>query len=163
MKNIVIFDLDNTLACLKHRLHLLPKSDLHLTSSWKEFNKACVNDAPIWDTIEVLKAIKASGKTVIIMTGRSDDAFEETRYWLARVGVLDKALLMMRNKNDSRKDTVIKEGWLRSIGLQNILCCFDDSPSVIAHFRSLGLTVYDVVDHGDISERPDLHSHGVEK
>lgn len=163
MKNVVIFDLDNTLACLKHRLHLLPKPDLHLTSSWKEFNKACINDAPIWDTIDVLNAMVAAGKAVIIMTGRSDDAFEETRYWLDQVGVLDKVSLIMRNKNDCRKDTVIKEEWLRSIGLHNILCCFDDYPSVISHFRSLGLTVYDVVDHGDISERSDLQSHGAEK
>ncbi len=36
----VIVDFDGTLSDGKHRLHLLPTKDLHLTESWSEFNSA---------------------------------------------------------------------------------------------------------------------------
>lgn len=53
-KNICIFDLDGTLSNGNHRLHLLPKKDLHLTESWTAFNMAAGGDAPITDTIRVM-------------------------------------------------------------------------------------------------------------
>ncbi|WPJ55686.1 hypothetical protein RCIP0095_00036 [Klebsiella phage RCIP0095] len=45
-RNICIFDLDGTLSNGNHRLHLLPKKDLHLTESWTAFNMAAGGDAP---------------------------------------------------------------------------------------------------------------------
>lgn len=40
MKDIVIFDLDGTLADGTHRLHLLPKDNYNETWAWKPFNMA---------------------------------------------------------------------------------------------------------------------------
>lgn len=159
---IFIFDLDGTISCGKNRLHLLPTVDLHLTESWIEFNKACVNDKPIHDTINVMNALFNADHTVIILTGRSDHVKNETVKWLEDNNA-HYSLLEMRRASDNRKDTVIKEEFLRKIGFHNITACWDDSPSVIAHFRSLGLTVYQVCDYGDTSLRTDLKSHGVDK
>lgn len=43
-KPIVVCDLDGTLSDGTHRLHLLPTENLHLTESWREFNRAAAGD-----------------------------------------------------------------------------------------------------------------------
>ena len=160
MKNVVIFDLDGTLADLSPRLHLMPTKDLHLTDSWTEFNKACGGDFPIRDTIAVCNAMWEAGYTVIILTMRSDIAEDETMSWLDDNGVT-YCCLKMRPHGDNRKDYIIKEEYLRDVvGLDNIVAAWDDSPSVVAQFRSMGITTYQVA--ADV-ERNDLMSHGVEK
>ena len=160
MKNVVVFDLDGTLADLMPRLHLMPTNELHLTDSWTQFNKACDSDLPINDTIAVCNAMWDAGYMVIVLTGRSDIAKDETMQWLDdHIVFYDR--LVMRPHNDNRKDYIIKEEYLRNVvGLENIIAAWDDNPSVVAHFRSMGITTYQVVP--DIV-RNDLMSHGVEE
>ena len=160
-QKVVIVDYDGTLSDGKHRLHLLPTKDLHLTESWSEFNRAAKHDRPIRDTIDVINAMYEAGYAVIILTGRSDEVEAETRAWISENGV-SFDLLIMRRAEDNRKDIVIKEEVLRAIGLENIVACWDDSPNVIAHLRGLGLTVYQVIDYGD-QLHDHLKSHGVEE
>lgn len=158
-KGIVIVDLDGTLSDGTHRLHMMPTKDLHLTESWSEFNKAASNDAPIRNTIDVVNALYRAGMAIIILTGRSDEVEIDTCLWLDRHGV-KYDWLIMRRASDNRKDTVIKEEVLRTIGMRHIVCAFDDSPNVIKHFRSLGITTYQVTEY----DKPHAHlqSHGVE-
>ena len=156
----VIFDLDGTLADGRHRLHLLPTKDYDKTESWTEFNLAAVDDLPFWDNIELCNSLGVSQYRVVILTGRSDVARLVTLDWLWKHGVYFDELVM-RSQSDNRKDTVIKEEYLRSIGLENILCCFDDLPHVAYHLRSLGLTCH-LVTHYD-TMRTDLISHGDDK
>lgn len=159
MKSIVILDLDGTLADGRHRLHLLPTKDQHLTKSWVEFNLAAGDDAPFEDNINLGRALYRAGFKCIILTGRSAIARDITIKWLAEHGVLYDDLIM-RGADDDRKDTVIKEEYLRSIGLENILCCFDDLPQVAYHLRSIGLTCHLVTHYDEV--RTDLISHGSE-
>lgn len=161
-RNICIFDLDGTLSNGNHRLHLLPKKDLHLTESWTAFNMAAGGDAPITDTIRVMRAMRTAGFIVIILTGRSDEAREITEKWLVQNGASHYDLLIMRSASDNRKDTVIKEEILRKIGIERIVAAWDDSPTVIAHFHSLGITTYQVCDYGE-NLHDHLKSHGVDK
>lgn len=157
----VIFDLDGTLADGRHRLHLIPTKDYDKTESWTEFNLAAGDDLPFLDNIEVCNLFAFGDYyRVIILTGRSDVARDITEYWLDTHGVKYDQLVM-RSQSDNRKDTVIKEEYLRSIGLDNILCCFDDLPHVAYHLRSLGLTCH-LVTHYD-TVRTDLVSHGEDK
>lgn len=100
--------------------------------------------------------------TIIILTGRSDDAEEETREWLRKNNVKFDVLLM-RSKHDNRKDIVIKEEVLRAIGLERILCAFDDSPAVIKHFRGLGITTHAVTEYDCNGNSTHLKSHGSDK
>lgn len=158
-KPIVIFDLDGTLADGRHRLHLLPTKNYHLTESWTEFNLAAVDDAPIRDNIALCNALHRQFY-IIILTGRSDVAEKVTRHWLQRHGVLYSELIM-RNQTDNRKDVDIKEEYLHSIGLDRILCAFDDLPHVAYHMRGLGLTCHLVTHYEDL--RTDLISHGVDE
>lgn len=158
-KPIVVCDLDGTLSDGSHRLHLLPTEDLHLTESWSEFNRAAAGDSPIKSTIAVINGLWVSGFAIVILTGRSDEVRYETCKWLNENGVKFDEIIM-RRQEDNRKDTVIKEEALRAIGLDNIVCAFDDSPNVVKHFRSLGITTYQVTEY----DKPHAHiqSHGVE-
>lgn len=158
-KPIVVCDLDGTLSDGSHRLHLLPTENLHLTESWSEFNRAAAGDSPIKSTIAVINGLWVSGFAVVILTGRSDEVRYETCKWLNENGVKFDEIIM-RRQEDNRKDTVIKEEALRAIGLDNIVCAFDDSPNVVKHFRSLGITTYQVTEY----DKPHAHiqSHGVE-
>lgn len=158
-KPIVIVDLDGTLSEGSHRLHLLPTENLHLTESWREFNRAAAGDSPIKSTIAVINGLWVSGFAIVILTGRSDEVRYETCKWLNENGVKFDEIIM-RRQEDNRKDTVIKEEALRAIGLDNIVCAFDDSPNVVKHFRSLGITTYQVTEY----DKPHAHiqSHGVE-
>ena len=158
-KPIVIVDLDGTLSDGSHRLHLLPTENLHLTESWSEFNRAAAGDSQIKSTIAVIDGLWVSGFTIVILTGRSDEVRYETCKWLNENGVKFDEIIM-RHQEDNRKDTVIKEEALRAIGLDNIVCAFDDSPNVVKHFRSLGITTYQVTEY----DKPHAHiqSHGVE-
>nr|DAN84998.1 MAG TPA: hypothetical protein [Caudoviricetes sp.] len=160
-KCICIFDLDGTLSDGTHRLHLLPKKDLHLTESWSEFNGASIGDSPIQSTIDVANALHRSGMIVVILTGRSDEVKTDTMIWLDRYGVKYDRLIM-RRASDNRKDTIIKEEELRKIGLERIVAAWDDSPNVIAHLRGLGITTYQVCDYGN-NIHDHLKSHGVDK
>lgn len=159
-KGIVIVDLDGTLSDGTHRLHLLPTKDLHLTESWSVFNGAAIGDKPIQNTIDVVNTLWEAGMGVIILTGRSDEVETDTLIWLDRYKVKFDYLIM-RRAEDNRKDTVIKEEVLRAIGLEHIKCAFDDSPSVVKHFRSLGITTYQVTEY----DKPHAHlqSHGVDE
>lgn len=157
---IVIVDLDGTLSDGTHRLHLLPTKDLHLTESWSAFNGAAIGDKPIQNTIDVVNMLWKAGMGVVILTGRSDEVETDTLMWLDYHKVKFDHLIM-RRADDNRKDTVIKEEVLRAIGIEHIKCAFDDSPNVIKHFRSLGITTYQVTEY----DKPHAHlqSHGVEE
>lgn len=154
MKRTVVFDLDGTLACGKHRLHLLPQeADAHRTEAWDGFNLASGDDAPIEDNIKLLRHLWTLGLHVIILTGRCDVARDVTLGWLKsnRVG---HNQLIMRPAADHRRDIEFKEEKLREIGLDRILCCFDDLEHVAKHIRSLGVTCH-LVTHYDT---PKVHT-----
>lgn len=154
MKHTVIFDLDGTLACGKHRLHLLPQeADANRTEAWDEFNLAAGGDSPIKDNIKVLNALYEAGYRIIILTGRCDIATGITWHWLFDNGVPHHELIM-RPAADHRRDVEFKEEKLREIGLDNILCCFDDLEHVAKHIRSLGVTCH-LVTHYDT---PKVHT-----
>lgn len=82
--------------------------------------------------------------------------------WLQRHRV-EFYQLIMRSKHDNRKDIVIKEEVLRAIGLERILCAFDDSPAVIKHFRGLGITTHAVTEYDCNGNSTHLKSHGSDK
>lgn len=159
-KPVFIFDYDGTLSDGLHRLHFLPKENLHLTESWAVFNRLAEFDLPFEDTIQTMKACYQAG-IVIILTGRSDEVREISEEWLIHNDASHYDFLVMRQATDNRKDTVIKEEFLRHIGLHRITAAWDDSPNVIKHFRSLGITTYQVCEY----DKPHAHlqSHGVDK
>jgi hypothetical protein len=141
MKDVVIFDLDGTLANGKHRNHAVPSAkDSCYTWAWNRHNMLCSKDSPIEDTITMCNLLYVRYK-VVILTGRCDISKQLTVDWL-RENHVHYDSLIMRKEDDHRPDTVVKEEELLLIGLDRILCCFDDLEHVADMIRGLGLTCY---------------------
>tara|TARA_B000000565_G_scaffold250158_1_gene222338 strand:+ start:676 stop:1383 length:708 start_codon:yes stop_codon:yes gene_type:complete len=94
-KNLIICDLDGTIANIEHRLHYIkgPKKD------WPSFNKACVHDTVNKDVREILWNMydagrkngerptdlqKVSDRFIYFFSGRSEAVRKETEEWLHR-------------------------------------------------------------------------------
>lgn len=146
MKDIIVFDLDGTLRDGTHRSHLVPKEKLDRTESWDAFNRACGKDAPILDNLALMRCLYQN-YFIVILTSCSDVAQTISRRWLQEHGGYYSQLIM-RPEDDHRPDTEFKEAMLRKIGLDRILCCYEDNFRVAKHIRSLGLTCH-VVRHYD--------------
>jgi uncharacterized HAD superfamily protein len=165
-KGVVIFDLDGTLANGKHRNHAIPDAeDASKTWAWDRHNMLAVKDVPIKDTINMCNLLHKTHR-IIILTGRCVVAEDLTVEWLARNNVHYDELIM-RGMEDHRADTVYKEEELLNIGLDKILCAFDDLEHVAIMIRGLGVTCYlvnkynkkriNTVDNsewGDVEENP---------
>lgn len=82
---------------------------------------------------------------VIVLSGRDGVCRNETEDWLMRNGVWYDNLIM-REPNDMRKDTIVKEEifWRDIADNYNVQFVIDDRPSVCRMWRELGLKVFQV-------------------
>lgn len=151
MKNIVIFDLDGTLADCRHRLHFINPpvsrtSSKPLPKDWKSFFEACPND----DIIEHAAAVfymfrKNPAYEIWVVSGRSDSVKAQTEKWL-----LDHHLhpdkLIMRPAAEHMDDDVLKAMWVTSgvIPKERVMMAFDDRDRVVAAWRKLGIPCFQV-------------------
>ena len=140
----VIFDLDGTISDPSGRLyHLDGEKD------WKSFHAAAGDDTPITSIIQLLRMLYKAAEAgdgldaVLIVTARHDAPnFEQlTRDWL-EIEEVPFHRLYMRKDADTRPDHVVKEEILQQIiedGYEPVLAV-DDRPSVVAMWRSKGIT-----------------------
>lgn len=142
---LYIFDLDGTLADLKHRRHFVERQELPCMRcgtvhskgecpvcgmqtdqrvDWNAFHAACVNDTPIDPVINVLNTLLIAGvqndaNEIWVWSGRSDAVEIETRAWLAEHTSLDEWhfnwQLKMRKHGDYTPDDQLKESWLHAM------------------------------------------------
>ena len=140
-KEIVVFDLDGTLANIDHRLHFIQGEN----KDWEGFFGACPGDKPIQDTIDICNNLFGAGLVILIVSGRSETVREQTEIWLEENGI-DHMGLYMRSQGDFRPDYEIKKELLTNgvIPADNILCVFEDRASVVEMWRNMGLTCYQV-------------------
>lgn len=145
MKNIVIFDLDDTLSNTSHRQH-------HLTGKpdWDAFFAASKDDSPREDAIELFNFYLNKNDIVLIFTGRDESTKEYTMQWLFKHTDLkpdtENFTIMMRPKGSFVKDTDMKLNWLNALGdaRHNIKVIYEDRTSVVNMWREQGLTCYQV-------------------
>lgn len=85
--------------------------------------------------------------TVIIVSGRegTSNAKIQTLNWLSN-NKIPNNFLFMRKEGDRRPDDIVKkEIYENDIKpYYNLLCCFDDRPTVVRMLRSLNLFVFDM-------------------
>lgn len=140
MKKVAVFDLDGTIADIQHRLWMIHQ----MNKDWDGFYKACVNDKPIPGVIEWMRYMSKT-HTVVILSGRSDVAYQSTFEWLKDNNV-PYHYLFMRSEGDHRKDTGIKaemmEHHVQPLGEVDFIV--EDRPSMIDMWRENGFTVYPV-------------------
>lgn len=143
-KQIVIFDLDGTLANCEHRKHWVTSKP----KNWKAFFKGIEYDSPIVPVMSVLVALLKSNYNIIFMSGRSEDTREDTVNWLIEQGIHKDAHyldLLMRKHDDFRSDDIVKSEILDEIEKEHeVLFAFDDRPKVVRMLRDRGIFVFDV-------------------
>lgn len=141
--NLIVADLDGTLADVDHRLHFIHRPE----PDWEAFYLACGQDAPIENTLTVLRALRAAGCRVAIVSGRSDLAYAQTVAWLARHEV-PYDVLALRRHGDERHDEDVKADMIREHGLTpaGTLAVLEDRARVVRMWRRLGFHVFQVAD-----------------
>lgn len=141
--NLVVADLDGTLADVDHRLHYIHRAE----PDWQAFYLACDQDAPIENTLAVLRTLRAAGCRVAIVSGRSDLAYRQTVDWLSRHEVRYDVLALRRH-GDDRHDEDVKADMIREHGLTpaTTLVVLEDRARVVRMWRRLGFHVFQVAD-----------------
>lgn len=132
----IIIDVDGTVALMGDR-------DPY---DWARVHE----DTPNGPVIQVVRTVVASGCTPIVVSGRLARCEDATRRWLAEHvfhgGLSDDFELHMRPVGDGRPDAELKAEIYATIiaPRYSVLGVFDDRDSVVAMWRSLGLTVFQV-------------------
>lgn len=138
---LYIFDLDGTLALIEHRLPHIQKSP----KDWRSFFAACVDDAPNRPVIQTLQALH-QGSDIWVWSGRSNEVETQTRDWLYK-NIFRHYELKMRTAGDHRDDAVVKREWAEAMPVEDwarLVATFDDRDRVVAMWRSMGKTCYQV-------------------
>lgn len=136
----VTFDVDGTLADVRPHQHLLDPT-VNRFKDWDGFYAAGYDAAPIVKTVEAAKEAYAAGKTVIILTARSENRRVLTLFWLVKNGVpFDR--LVMRPAGDTRRDFVYKREALNELAEEfEVIEGWEDNPGVIEMMEAWGLNV----------------------
>lgn len=123
----IVVDVDGTLA----------KNTTRSPFEWSRVDE----DTPNELVVAVVKAMKASGIKIIILSGRDSVCREKTENWLEHFLGFKPDGLFMRKSKDNRKDSIIKEELFFDYIAHkyNIIGVIDDRPQVWRMWRSLGL------------------------
>ncbi|MCC0176316.1 AAA family ATPase [Waterburya agarophytonicola K14] len=132
LPDAIIVDMDGTLAIMGDR------SPFDVSR--------CDLDLPNYPVLETVHKWQDS-KTIIIMSGRTDDGKEKTEGWLNKYGVKYQHIYM-RKTGDLRKDSTIKQELYENHikDKYNIVFILDDRQQVVDMWRGLGLTVFQVAE-----------------
>ena len=133
-EEIVIFDIDGTLADVSERIHHVRKKP----KNWNAFFQGMAQDKAIHSMVRLCNLLYASGIQIILCSGRSEEHRQQTIDWLAQQGVNYHDLLLRKDK-DRRQDSVAKREMLTGIDKSKILFVVEDRSRVVEMWRSEGL------------------------
>jgi predicted secreted acid phosphatase len=131
---IVIFDIDGTLADVSERLHHIRKKP----KDWDAFFKGIPQDKAIRSMVRLCNILYESGIKILLCTGRREQDRAETVKWLAQQGV-NYHELILRPNGDRRSDVIVKREMLAGIDRSKILFVVEDRSGVVEMWRSEGL------------------------
>ena len=144
MKPAIIIDLDGTLCNVQHRLRYVKVQP----PNWPAFFDACVDDLPNSAVVALCDMARDSGAAILYVSGRPETHRAPTEAWLDTHGLNGHTLLLMRPAGDYRPDAEIKcelyEAHIKD--RYNVLFTVDDRNVVVAMWRALGLTCFQVAD-----------------
>ena len=140
MKNIILCDIDGTVANNDHRQHFLEgKKD------WDGFFSELSNDIPIYPIIEKIKKHQSEGKDIVFLTGRPERYRVETESWLKKYFNF-KFRLLMRKDNDLRNKVIAKEDLLKENSIQSgsINLIYENDEDLINYWTKKEVSVHKV-------------------
>jgi phosphoglycolate phosphatase-like HAD superfamily hydrolase len=147
---VVIMDIDGTLANADHRLHhirgMTSEEAEQKAEGWRAFLAAAEHDS-VNDEIRFLNNVLHEHALVFIVTGRNENDRAMTLAWLAQHGILYDRIYM-RRADDRRPDTEVKREVLEQIRAEGFKVQFavEDRASVTAMWRAEGLRCLQVCD-----------------
>lgn len=106
-------------------------------------------DQPNPPVITVVQALFQAGHPIAYVSGRKERCRRQSEMWLStHVGYWDDTSgLWMRGDGDNRPDTVVKrEIYQRHFAHLGVAAVIDDRAPVVAMWRLLGLTVFQVAE-----------------
>lgn len=143
--NIVLFDIDQTLADNDHRLHYINRD----TVDWEEFEDQCIYDFPITPSILCAQAWKTLGKQVWCWSGRTERIRSQTEVWLRNNGVpFEQLILRTQEVAEKEPSETTKLRWLTQgpVPRDRVICAYDDDARVVKTLTEKGkILVYKVV------------------
>ena len=139
----VIFDIDGTVACNKHRDHLL--TEAMRTGDWREFYATAHLDKPRSTVIQLARSFERDGNIIVLVTSRSEPYREITKAWLVEHQVPFHHLYM-RGDGDEREDTIVKHDiYLEQVQPKlDVHLVVEDRARVVKMWRDLGLECWQV-------------------
>jgi hypothetical protein len=147
-KQVVIFDLDGTLANVETRRDMSMDNRTGKIN-WRIFldPKNIELDTPNEAVLECFKLFKARPDTFIaIMSGRCESTKDATMAWLSKYGV-EVDHIQMRPNGSYVRDDIMKQEWLSSLPEKvrnEILVAFDDRQGVVDMWRRNKITCFQV-------------------
>lgn len=133
-EEIVIFDIDGTLADVSERVHHVQGK----RKNWDAFFAGMAQDDTIDSMVRLCNILYAAGVTIILCSGRPEEHRSETVAWLAQQGVNYHELLLRPN-GDRRSDAIVKREILATLDKSRILFVVEDRSRVVDMWRSEGL------------------------
>lgn len=144
-KNIVVVDIDGTIAKVGDRLKYLQQEK----KDWDAFYEHCDEDEPIKDIIELIELMQIHEYNIVFCTGRRESVRKKTEYWLFKnIWCLREYKLLMRKDGDWRHDTEVKPELLQKAGItpDDVYFILEDRDSMVAKWRELGYRCLQVND-----------------
>ena len=133
-EEIVIFDIDGTLADVSERIHHVKKKP----KNWNAFFQGMAQDKAIHSMVRLCNVLYESGIKILLCSGRSEEHRPQTVQWLAQQGV-NYHELILRPDGDKRTDTIVKREMLAGIDRSKVLFVVEDRSRVVEMWRSEGL------------------------
>jgi hypothetical protein len=153
MKDVIVCDLDGTLANCEHRVHHVQKTDgngLKRKPDWDAFYAGVkddtVNDAVI-HVLDKFMFYETAIYSIIFCTGRPERCRADTEAWIKDMCHIYGFTLLMRKDGDFRADHVVKQEILdKYIDKDRVLFVLDDRQQVVDMWRRNGLTCFQVAE-----------------
>lgn len=141
-QEIVICDIDGTLADISHRVHHITKSP----KDWDSFfqPELIIADKCIEATRKILNNLPGE-IYIILLTGRMEKHRSPTEHWL-EVNRIAYDNLCMRKDDDYRHDDIIKEEVLNSLDKKRVLFVIEDRKRVVDMWRRNGIFCFQCSD-----------------
>lgn len=149
MTEVVIVDIDGVVADSRHRNHHL-EVEHERDVDWNAWEAETHHDTPIKPIVDLVSALRASGKRIAFSTSRNSTCYGATFDWLYfhKVALIGE-LILMRRDGDLRPSPEVKRDHvkgLRNAGWNPVLA-IDDHSSNVAMFREEGILTLHAADY----------------
>lgn len=145
MKDIVIVDIDGTIAKIGERLKYIKDQN---PKDYNTFYDHVEEDEPICDILDIVVELARSYR-IVFCTGRAERCRQQTERWLRNhICMPMDYRLLMRKDGDHRHDVDVKPQLLERAGIfpNQVLCILEDRDSMVKKWRELGFTCLQVND-----------------